>query len=134
MSGETLELAREAMRTLNRRDPDELIAIADPEVEWHSFFAELGEGDMYRGHQGARQYMRDLDESWEIVRGDIDDGVAVADVAVLVGRIHYRGKGSGIETESPAGWMLKFRDGKLILFRAFRDPDRALEAIGRRDA
>jgi ketosteroid isomerase-like protein len=134
MSGETLELARETMRTLNRRDPDELIAVADPDVEWHSFFAQVGEEGVYRGHQGARQYMRDLDESWEIVRGDVDDGVAVDDVAVLVGRIHYRGKGSGIETESPAGWMLKFRAGKLILFRAFRDPDRALEAIGRRDA
>jgi ketosteroid isomerase-like protein len=64
------------------------------------------------------------------VRADIDDGVAVGDVAVFVGRIHYRGKGSGIETETAAGWMLKFRDGKLIHFRAFRDPERALEVVG----
>jgi hypothetical protein len=50
--------------------------------------------------------------------------------AVFVGRIHYRGKGSGVESESPAGWMLKFRDRKLLCFRAFREPEQALAALG----
>jgi ketosteroid isomerase-like protein len=49
---------------------------------------------------------------------------------VLIGRIHYRGRTSGIETETPAGWMLKFRDGRVVCFRAFREPERALEALG----
>ena len=49
---------------------------------------------------------------------------------MLVGRIHSRGQGSGIETETAAGWMLKFRREKVVLFRAFRDPDQALEAVG----
>jgi hypothetical protein len=49
---------------------------------------------------------------------------------VLVGRIHYRGKGSGVESASTAGWMLKFRDEKLLCFRAFREPAQALEAVG----
>ena len=63
--------------------------------------------------------MNDLNEAWEIVRADVDGGVGVGDVALLVGRIHYRGKGSGIETESPAGWMLKFRGRKLPLLSGF---------------
>jgi len=33
------------------------------------------------------------------------------------------------ETASPAGWMLRFRDGKVLRFRAFRAPERALEAV-----
>jgi hypothetical protein len=77
--------------------------------------------------------MRDLDDAWEIVRAEVDSELAVGGVAVLIGRIHYRGKGSGIETETPAGWVLKFREARLILFRAFRDPAKALEAIGLRD-
>jgi ketosteroid isomerase-like protein len=130
MSHETLELAQRAMNTLSRGDLRGLLLLADPEVEWHSFFAALGEGGVYRGHEGTRQYLSDLSDAWEVVRADIDDGVAVGDVAVFVGRIHYRGKGSGIETETAAGWMLKFRDGKLTHFRAFRDPERALEVVG----
>ena len=56
-----------------------------------------------------------------------------ADVTLLVGRIHYRGKTSGVENETPVGWMLRFRDGKLASFRAFRDPEQALEAVGLRE-
>jgi len=130
MSQETLELAHDAMTALSRGDLVSLIAVADPEVEWHSVFAELGEGGVYHGHDGTRQFLRDLSEAWEVIRSDIDDGLAVGDVAVLVGRIHYRGKGSGIETETATGWMLKFREGKVIRFRAFREPAQALEAVG----
>jgi ketosteroid isomerase-like protein len=130
MSQETLEWADQVMEALGRRDLATLLACADPEVEWHSFFAELGQGGVYRGHDGTRQYMRDLDDAWEIVRADTDDVIAVGDVAVFVGRIHYRGKGSGIETDTAAGWMLKFRDEKLIRFRAFRNPEEALARLG----
>ena len=130
MSQETVELAREVMKALSQRDLTRLIDFADPEVEWHSFFAELGEGGVYRGHEGTRRYLNDLSEAWEIVRADVDDALGVGDVALLVGRIHYRGRGSGAETETAAGWMLKFRQRKLLRFRAFRDPERALEAAG----
>ena len=133
MPGQTVELAREVMEALGKRDLARLIAFADPEVEWHSFFAELGEGGVYRGHDGTRQYMSDLTDAWEIVRADVDDALSVGDVAVLVGRIHYRGKGSGIEAEAPTGWMLKFRHGRLTCFRAFREPEEALEVVGLRE-
>jgi hypothetical protein len=74
--------------------------------------------------------MLDLNDAWEIVRADVDDGLGVGDVVVLVGRMHYRGKASGAETETAAGWMFKFSKGKLVLFRAFREPEQALEAVG----
>ena len=49
-----------------------------------------------------------------IVRADVDDGIGVGNIALLVGRIHYRGKASGVETASPAGWMFKFREAKVF--------------------
>ena len=52
----------------------------------------------------------------------MDDTIGVGDLVVLVGRIHYRGRGGGVENATSAGWMLKFRDGRLVLFRAFREP------------
>lgn len=127
--GENLELARQTMEALGERDAERLIGLSDPDVEWHSLFA-MGEDGMYRGHDGARRYMSDLSDAWEIGRADVDDALGIGDVAVLVGRIHYRGRGSGVESETPVGWMLKFREGKLICFRAFREPEQALEAVG----
>ena len=43
MSQANVKLAREVLAALGTRDPSRLIALSDPEVEWHSFFA-LGEG------------------------------------------------------------------------------------------
>jgi len=129
VSPESLAKARTVLDALGTRDADLLNSIADPEVEWHSFFA-LSEGGVYRGHEGTRRYMSDLADAWEIGRVEVDDALEIGDVAVLVGRIHYRGRGSGIESASPAGWMLKFRGGRLLRFRAFRDPEQVLEAVG----
>jgi ketosteroid isomerase-like protein len=129
VSQENVELARKVLDTLATRDASRLISLSDPDVEWHSFFA-LAEGGVYRGQDGTRRYMSDLNDAFEIGRADVDDALAVGEVAVLVGRIHFRGKGSGVESKTPAGWMLKFRDGKVLCFRAFREPEQALEAAG----
>ena len=130
MRRENVDLGRQLMDALSRRDLPSVVAMSDPDVEWHSFFAEVGSGGVYRGHEGARQWMSDLDEAWQIVDAEVDDGLAIADLAVLVGRIHYRGKGSGVESHADAGWVLRFRAGKVIRFRAFRDPVEALESVG----
>src|SRR5438067_1930544 len=82
----------------------------------------------YIGLDGFRAAWRDWTGLWATYRTEIDDALGIADFAVLVGRIHFRGKGSGVESTSPAGWMLKFRDGRLLRFRAFREPAQALEA------
>jgi uncharacterized protein len=130
MSHENVELARKILEGLGSRDAALLIDLSHPDVEWHSFFA-LAEGGVYRGHEGTRRYMSDLADAWEIGRAEVDDALGIADIAVLVGRIHYRGKGSGVESAAPAGWMLKFREGRLLCFRAFRDPALVLGALGR---
>jgi ketosteroid isomerase-like protein len=130
MSNENLAHGRRLLSLLSAGDFEALVELTHPEVEWRSFFAELSEGGVYRGHDGMRKYAEDLRDAWDMVRAEADDGVAVGDVVLFVGRIRYRGKGSGAEDATPAGWVLKFRDGKAISFRAFRDPERALEAAG----
>jgi hypothetical protein len=40
---------------------------------------------------------------------------------------------SGVDTESPAGHMVRFRKGKIVHMRSFRDPEAALEAVGLRE-
>jgi ketosteroid isomerase-like protein len=132
MAQDNVDLARQVLEALGERDPARLISLADPDVEWHSFFA-FREGRSYRGYDGTEQYMRDLGDAWEIGRAEVDQALGLGDVALLVGRLHYRGKGSGVESTSPAGWMLKFRRGKVVCFRAFRDPEQALEAVGLQD-
>jgi ketosteroid isomerase-like protein len=130
MSQENAQLVRETIDAVARQDLSRLIELTDPDVEWHSMFAQLGEGGVYRGHDGMRRYVKDLGDAWEFLRTQIDGSLAVGDVVLVVGRLRYRGKGSGVETESPAGYVTKFREGRMVYMRAFREPEQALLALG----
>ena len=117
------------MKAVGARDLTTLLELSHPDVEWRSFFA-LAESGEYRGHEGMREYVRDLAETWETLEVAVADLLEAGSVVVGVGRIHYRGRGSGIDSESAAGWVFKFRDDRLVLFRAFSDPEQALERLG----
>ena len=129
MTSRNLNLATEIVDAVARRDVPRLIELTDPDVEWRPFATGLMEEGVYRGHDGIRQYVRDLDDAWELLRADVDDGLAIGASVLLVGRLRYRGRGSGVETENTAGWAIKFRDGKLISMRAFRDPEHVIAAL-----
>jgi hypothetical protein len=42
------------MDALSQRNVSRLISLADPEVEWRSFFAIGESGGVYPGHDGTR--------------------------------------------------------------------------------
>ena len=132
MSQANLLLAHEVIDAVERRDAERLVELTDGDVEWRSAFVAGKEGG-YRGHAGMREYVADMNDAWDIVRLDVDHEIGVGDVVVFVGRIHYRGKGSGVEAESESGYMLKFRDRRVVTFRPFRNPEGALEAVGLRE-
>jgi ketosteroid isomerase-like protein len=49
---------------------------------------------------------------------------------VSIHRVRGRARYSGIEDEGPAAYVWTFRNGKVVHFRSYRDPDEALEAAG----
>jgi ketosteroid isomerase-like protein len=85
---------------------------------------------VYRGHEGVRQYVADLGDAWDVFSVEIRDSIAAGQVVLAVGCLRYRGKGSGVEAESPAGYVIKFRSGKVVRLNALRDPERAFEMVG----
>jgi ketosteroid isomerase-like protein len=126
---DNVEVVRQILDAVACRDLSRMLALTDPDVELRSFFA-IGEQGAYRGHEALRQYVEDLDEAFDFLRPEPQGLLEFGDVVVGIGRIHYRGKESGLETEASVGWMFKFRAGKLVRFRAFRDPEQALENVG----
>lgn len=132
MSRENVEVVRRLLTAIGERDLVTLRDLTHPLVEWQSFFA-IGEGGAYRGHDAIPQYLHDMEEAFEWLRPDVSDLLDVGDLIIGVGRVCYRGKESGIETDSPAGWVFRLRNGQVVRFRAFKDPERALEAVGLRE-
>jgi ketosteroid isomerase-like protein len=119
----------------NRRDIEGLLAVLDPEVEWHPAMAALlgGEATVYRGHEGVRAWLHDQEESFAESRIDYSAIRALGKRVVAVGRLRTRGRESGADMESPVGWVVDFKDGKVIRAKAYLDPKEALEAAGLRD-
>jgi ketosteroid isomerase-like protein len=112
MSQENLELASEAVDAVARQDVERLIELTDPEVEWHSVFAQLGEGGVYRGHEGIRRYVRDLSDAWENMRTNVDDVLSVGAVVVLVGRSTTAAEAAGSRpSRHSESWPRSVKEG-----------------------
>jgi ketosteroid isomerase-like protein len=135
MSQENVDAFRRALEAYNRRDIGSFLEAFDPTVEIHPLtLAMFGkEETVYRGHEGIRQFIRDVDE---VLPGIQVEPLEIRDLGeriVANGRLQARGRASGAEVESPIGWLVEFREGRVIRMADYLDPKRALEAAGLRE-
>jgi len=132
MSQENVEAFKRATEAINRRGVEALLKELDPEVEWHGAFlmALGGKGRVYRGHEGAREYLRDLYETLSEFQAEYSEIRDLGDRTVAIGQMRARGTASGAETESPIGSVVEFKNGKGLRIRTYFDPKEALEAAG----
>jgi ketosteroid isomerase-like protein len=136
MSKENVDLVRSLFDALNRRDIGALLEGFDPEVELRPVLQTvmLGREPMVaRGHEGARDAFREWDDTFAEIRVDISEVQDLGDRIVALGQIRARGRQSGATVESPGGWVLDCRHGKVVLLREYLDPKEALEAAGLRE-
>jgi ketosteroid isomerase-like protein len=130
MGAEEVELVNQLVDAVARQDGERLLELTDPEVEWQPVFAQLREGGIYRGHEGIKQYIADLAETADALQVVIDGVLSVGATILAVGRLTYRGKGSGAETEIVVGYFLRLRDGRVLQLRVLRDPEEAFALLG----
>ena len=133
MSQENVETCWRSVDLFNRRDVEAWLEYLDPEVElrW-TLFAMLGGGaTVFRGHEGVREYLRDLDEAFaEFQIAEISEIRDLGERVLAVGQLRMRGTGSGAEVESPIAYVVEVKSGKATRIDDFFDPKDALEAAG----
>jgi ketosteroid isomerase-like protein len=134
VSQENVDTVHRIAAALGRRDLDFYLEISDPAIEWHPSISVIAEGGAYHGHDGIRQYMRDVNETFESFEATMDRVLDVGDLVLGVGRLHYRGRASGVEAHAEMGWVFRFRQGKLVYLRAFGNPEQILARVGLGDA
>jgi ketosteroid isomerase-like protein len=132
MSQENVEVFKRAFDAVNRGDAEALVAELDPEVEWHGaiLMAMGGTQTVYRGHEGVREWLRDLYETLSDFQAEYPEIRDLGDRTVAIGRVRARGAVSEAQIESPHGTVTDFKDGKAIRVRTYLDPNEALEAAG----
>jgi ketosteroid isomerase-like protein len=132
MSQENVGVFKRAFDAINRGDADALVAELDPEVEWHGaiLMAMGGTQTVYRGHDGVREWLRDLYETLTDFQAEYPEIRDLGDRTVAIGRVRARGAASDAQIESPHGTVTDYKDGKAIRVRTYLDPDEALGAAG----
>jgi ketosteroid isomerase-like protein len=133
MSQENVEIARELVDLVVRRDTEAALPYLDPEGEFQSAIIGAAEGITYRGHQGFRDWMAESAAAFEELRVDAEEYRDLGDDVLMIGRLHARGRESGVEIDSPTAWIYTFRGGRMVWARGYLNIQEALEAAGLRE-
>ncbi len=87
-------------------------------------------GEAYRGHEGIVRAAERWAEASETLSISLERIVGSGDHLVSIHTARSKARHSGIEFEEPLAYTWTLRDGKVIHFQSFRDPDQALKAAG----
>ena len=129
MSQANVEVVRQAFDAFNERDVERLVSLSDPDCAWLPFRAQL-EGITYRGHDGVRRFVADMDEDWTEFRVEPREFREAGDQVVAIGRVTGRGSGTGVDIESDGGFVFGVRGGRITHIKSYSDPRAALESVG----
>jgi len=132
MSPANGEAFKRAIEAYNRRNVEALLRELDTEIEWRPVLPVVlgGDATVYRGHEGVRQLLRDLDEVLAERHLDFSEIREAGDQVVAIGSLRIRGKSSGALSESPFGCVAELKNGKLTRIQTHLDPSDALEHLG----
>lgn len=123
----------DAFERWNRGDRDPRTEDIHPDFELVSSLTELS-GKPYRGLDGFRQWVRDMDSAFEQWQIRADDIRAAGDSLLVLGGFQVRGRGSGVKLDQPVAWIYEFEQGKVRHMHVYRDRAEALRAIGLTEA
>jgi ketosteroid isomerase-like protein len=123
-------LARVVFDAFNRRDIDAGLAVVHEDVEFLAATAEMAnDGKPYVGHSGMRKYYADVASVWIELEVTPSEMREVGDAVLVLGRVYGRAAGGYIQ-DSPAQWVMRFRDGRISWIRVFTNRSAALAEVG----
>ena len=90
---------------------------------------------VFHGKDAVRDVMRELEESFEELKMEIENLIdAPAGEVVVLVHIRGRGRGSGVEIDNHIAHVWSFRGDKAIRLVVYEEPAEALDAVGLRES
>jgi ketosteroid isomerase-like protein len=129
MSQENVEIVRAAYEHLNQGDVQGFSDLCADD-----FLMDMSERvfnpDIYRGRDDIRRFYRGVRSVWESYRWDVEEARAEGDSVVAMLHCHARSREGGPPVDWHVAWLWRFRNGRPVSLRFYRDSARALEAGG----
>jgi ketosteroid isomerase-like protein len=121
----TGDLVRRAYVALAERDFETLSELAVPDFELDVTDRVLNPAT-YRGEEGLRQFLAEVDELWEFMDMKVERLVERDDEVLALLAVDIKGRGSGLTLRDQIAQHWTARDGKLVRMRVIADQDTAL--------
>ena len=123
-----MDVVREVFAAFAERDVDRVLAHSSPDVEFSAVTGEhAGRTDPYRGHDGLRQYFRDLAEVWDELRIVPRDFRQNGDRILVTGRVSARSPARIVAGST--GWIWRVSDGLVVYARVYPSAAEATAAF-----
>ena len=129
MPQENVDVALAAYEHLNRGEVDALIDLCD-----RDFVMDMSERvfnpDVYEGSHEIARFCEGVRSAWDSYLWEVEETRAAGDAVVAM--VHCRGQGhqGGPSAEWHVAWVWRFRDGRAVWTRFYRDRALALQAAG----
>ena len=100
------------------RDFERVLDLVDPEFEFTTVTSDYaGRTEPYRGHDGMRQYFRDVALVWDDLRLTPRDYREVGGNILVVGRVSARSAARIVDGST--GWIWRVRGGRVVYGRVY---------------
>jgi ketosteroid isomerase-like protein len=123
-----IEVVKATFAAFAERDLARVLELADPDIEFTAVTAEhAGRTQPYHGHEGMRQYFRDVASVWEELRLTPREFRSVGDRILVTGKVSARSRSRTVTGST--GWIWRVRDGKVTYLRVYASAADALAAL-----
>jgi ketosteroid isomerase-like protein len=128
---ERVEAVRRVVEAINRSDIDAAVESLsqDFEIDFSNSLSPMA--GIYRGRDGAREFLTSFHEPWAALEFDTDETIELEDGRVLMAsEVRTRGHGSGIEVSAKGATIWAFRDSEVAAVKLYQSKAEALDAAG----
>jgi ketosteroid isomerase-like protein len=123
-----IEVVRATFAAFAARDLRAVLALSDPDIEFTAVTgAHAGRTDPYRGHEGLRQYFRDVADVWEELRLTPREFREEGDLILVTGKVSARSRSRTVTGST--GWIWRVRNGKVTFGRVYASAADAAAAL-----
>jgi serine phosphatase RsbU (regulator of sigma subunit)/ketosteroid isomerase-like protein len=115
----------------NQRDAVAIVALCAPEMEFLTITGgEAGHDAPYRGPDGLREYLADVERIWEALLITLGTVERQGPRLLALGRVYVRSRELGIR-DMPVAWIWNVQDGLFVRGEVFVDPAEAISRFER---
>ena len=120
-----IEVVKAAFAAFAARDLQAVLALSRPDIELTALTgAHAGRTDPYRGHDGMRQYFRDVAAVWEELRLTPREFREEGDLILVTGKVSAHSR-----SRTVTGWIWQLRNGKVTFVRVYASAADAIAAL-----